>query len=372
MNILFIENCNLKTQLALSSRLLEYSNFFTRLGDNVTILSSSQKSYNINKTHVIGLNSSTYSITGNAKFALKSLKELKETINEFDIIHTFQPNLSSNVPVFLSLIKKRHNVRVINDIRSLWIEMGLAKANISKQKGEIIRKLLYRTEKFFFRIADYHFIISSFHKKHYEKMMNIKIKNSSIIPNCLKGFKFKKNKRKENNKIIFGYIGTLQKMRGLERVFKIFKEIPGVELHLYGSPTPTNLPKNVKYKGFLPYFEIQKALNTFDVGLHHFSNPGNYWVNLLTSAKNYPRKILEYMAMGLPIMATNRISYRRSFGDLLIYYDMNNLKEKIILLRDNEKLREKKGKLAYETFKKNYSLDVVGKKMRDIYKKIIS
>ena len=106
MKILLIENANLSTQLALSSRLLSFSKYLSDQGDEVLLLTGSENNYEINRVKIIGCNSSTYSASGNAKFAFNSIKAIKK-IKDIDIIHTFQPNLSANAPVYLSKMKKK-------------------------------------------------------------------------------------------------------------------------------------------------------------------------------------------------------------------------------------------------------------------------
>ena len=371
MKILLIENANLTKQLALSTRLISFSNYLIKKGDEVYILSGSESDAKIGSIKTFGCNSSTYSLQGNVKFVLNSKKHM-QNVADIDIIHTYQPNLSSNAAVFVSGLKHKFHSKVINDIRSLWIEMGLAKLKISKERGEPVRKILYAFEKFFLKVVDYNFFITIDHQKHYSNMLNMNFNNSIIIPNTLENFAIIKSES-TNKKIIFGYIGSLQKMRGLERIINIFSKIDGVELHLYGSPKLVNLPENVLYKGYVKYEAIPDVLSTFDVGLAHVSNEGNYWYQLITSMSAYPRKILEYMAASLPILASNQLAHTKTFGDIPLYYDPNDfiaLQEKILFLRDNHEVRRKKGEYGLKTFRENYSLDVIGEKIRTIYKKL--
>jgi len=374
MNILLIENTDIQTQLALSTRLLSYADFLVEKGDKVSILCAESNSYKKGNIEVFGCNSSTYSGFGNLKFVFKSSTFLSK-IKDVDIIHTFQPNFSSNLPVMISRIKRKSGCKVINDVRSLWIEMGIAKKNISKKKGELLSKLLYFLEKRSLKIVDYNLFITEDHKNYYEEKMKKKLTNYSIIPNAIDGSKFKIKKERKSDKVVFGYIGTLQKMRGLEEIYKVFNEIENVELHLYGHPKPTKLPKNVKYKGFRKYSEIPTVLSSFDVGLIHMENTNSSWFDIILKMNGYPRKVLEYMASSLPILASNQQINKTASEECSIFYDPENkqeLKEKIILLRDNIELRNKLGKKAREIFEKKYDLSIIGNKIREIYKNLLA
>ncbi|KKL51728.1 hypothetical protein LCGC14_2292560, partial [marine sediment metagenome] len=53
-------------------------------------------------------------------------------------------------------------------------------------------------------------------------------------------------------------------------------------------------------------------------------------------------------------------------------YNITDIKEKIRNFRDNEGMRIKMGKKGNEILKQNYSLEIVGKKLRGFYKFLIN
>lgn len=375
MKVVLLENANLTSQLALSSRLISFARYLKSQGDEVTIICANKDSYIRDRIKIIGNNCSTYTPFGNLKYIFKTSKILKK-LGDIDIIHVFQPNFSALAPIFISRIKSKTKCKIVNDIRSLWIEMGIAKIELSMKKGRILQFLLYSIESMLLNRVDLHIFITKDHKKHYEKITKKKFPNSIIIPNAIDYKNFNLEKRMGNIKrIIFGYIGSLQKLRGLEKIYSVFKKIKDVELHLYGSPEPDNLPENVKFFGYISYDEIPNILRKFDVGLVHVNNSSNYWYALITNMDGYPRKILEYMGASLPILSSNQKVNKTACRECALFYDPYNItdiKEKIRNFRDNEGMRIKMGKKGNEILKQNYSLEIVGKKLRGFYKFLIN
>lgn len=375
LKVVLLENANLTSQLALSSRLISFARYLKSQGDEVTIICANKDSYIRDRIKIIGNNCSTYTPLGNLKYILKTFIILKK-LEDIDIIHVFQPNLSALTPIFMSRIKSKINCKVVNDIRSLWIEMGIAKIELSMKKGRILQFLLYSIESMLLNQVDLHIFITKDHKRHYEKITKKRFPNSIIIPNAIDYKNFNLEKRMGNFKrIIFGYIGSLQKLRGLEQIYSVFKKIKDIELHLYGSPEPSNLPENVKFFGYISYDEIPNVLRKFDVGLVHVKNSSNYWYTLITNMDGYPRKIIEYMGASLPILASNQKVNKTACRECALFYDPDNIadiKEKIRTFRDNEEMRIKMGKKGNDILKQNYSFEIVGKKLRSIYKFLIN
>lgn len=369
VKIAFVENVNLENQLAFSSRLLAMSNYFLKQGDEVTIICSSpiQKK---GKLKIIGTKTDTYSLLGNLKFVSYSASMINQ-INKFDIIHTFQPNLTANMATWLSRIKKNNKTKIINDIRSLWIEMLLARFKVKKDLGKVIQRLLYNFEKLFMNYADFHFFITKEHQHYYETLMNKQYENSAVIPNTMYLERVeRKNNEIRGSKLIFGYIGSLQKKRDLNDFYSVFSKSSNIELHLYGLPKPAYLPKNVKYMGHVPYHQIPSVLSTFDVGTIYMHKGTTAWFDLVTNMAGYPRKVLEYLGAGLPILASNQKINRVATQNNAVFYDPNNrddIIQKIEMMKENKALRDKLSAKGEEIFKKSYDINTVGKKIRNIY-----
>ncbi len=374
VKIAFVENVNLENQLAFSSRLLAMSNYFLKQGDEVTIVCSSPTQKK-GKMKIVGTKTDTYSLLGNLKFVSYSASMINQ-INNFDIIHTFQPNLTANMATWLSRIKKNNKTKIINDIRSLWIEMLLARFKIKKYLGKVIQRGLYNFEKLFMNYADFHFFITKEHQQYYETMMNNHYENSAVIPNTmhLKPVERKNNER-FGSKLIFGYIGSLQKKRDLNDFYRVFSKIDDIELQLYGLPRPTYLPKNVTYMGHVPYHQIPTVLSTFDVGTIYMHKGTTAWFDLVTNMAGYPRKILEYLGAGLPILASDQKINRVATKNNAVFYDPNDvddIKEKINLMKENKDLRNNLSTKGKEIFKNSYDINTVGKRIRNIYSKLIN
>lgn len=125
-----------------------------------------------------------------------------------------------------------------------------------------------------------------------------------------------------NRPVKFLYIGTLSKFRQLEKVILAAKQAITVndqfEIHLIGPDNTNgyynklveneNLGSVVKIKPPVPYQTIPDLMATYDVGIA-------YTPAYLTWQYQPTIKILEYRAIGLPILSTNVEAHRDMVKD---------------------------------------------------------
>ncbi|MEM3871078.1 MAG: glycosyltransferase [Nitrososphaeria archaeon] len=111
----------------------------------------------------------------------------------------------------------------------------------------------------------------------------------------------KKNTRKK----VIGYIGTISYWIDFDLLKKLAETYPEYEIHLVGPliekdkilKALKNI-KNLKFCGKVPYDEVPKKLNEFDIGIVPFK------IDELTKAVD-PVKVYEYMAAGKNVVSTN-------------------------------------------------------------------
>ena len=172
------------------------------------------------------------------------------------------------------------------------------------------------------------------------------------------------------------YIGSLQKWAGLQLVVHSLPEIlqryPNLVFKLSGvGPEKTALETegaragvcdHIIFLGKLPYHEIANLLAESSIGVATFiPNEFNFYAT--------PLKILEYMAAGLPIIATNwgetaRI-IKESRAGMLIRWNSAEFKEAVVQILENANLWEQYSRNGTQ-WVSSYDWDVVLRRWLEI------
>jgi len=157
--------------------------------------------------------------------------------------------------------------------------------------------------------------------------------------------------------IVIGYAGNASIWQGLDFLVEAFKRIrvdhPEFRLALLTNK-PDKVPKleGIESVGPFPYDQVPSFLADCDVLV--IPRPQNR-VNELS----FPSKLVEYMAMGKPVVASRTSDADRVITDGvdgLIYEpgDMDGLVAALLRLRDSE-LRERVGRAAMETVHEKFT-----------------
>ena len=90
-----------------------------------------------------------------------------------------------------------------------------------------------------------------------------------------------------------------------------------------------------------------------------------------------PKSVIDAEAIGLPVVTTDWVGCRDTVingenGFLIPIKDANSLAEKIAVLVDNPKLRQRMGKSAREYAEKYFSIENVVNKHLEIYNELIN
>ena len=179
----------------------------------------------------------------------------------------------------------------------------------------------------------------------------VKSEKISIIPNGVDLSLFSITNRKNPKKIVFA--GAMYYHRGLdillEAIPSVIKEIPDVRFVLLGSGaeidklkkivSENKLKKAVEFKGWIKREEIPKNISDASIGI------GPLRLTDVTS-RALPIKVLEYMAVSLPIIAqkgTLPEDVLENEKNGYFIENANDLAEKIILLLNQPKKVENMG-----------------------------
>jgi len=182
----------------------------------------------------------------------------------------------------------------------------------------------------------------------------------------------------KNNALVFTVVANLIPYKGHKDLFFALKNI--VE----------SLPKewilfcigrDDRYKNKLSELTIKLNLQEHIKFIRHTRSIENYLyasdIGILPShQEGFSNSLLEGMACGLPMIATNvggnpEAIINNENGFIVPPNDPNRLGEKILDLAMNKGLREKFGKNSYNYVKKNFSIDRCVNKYIDVYKSLI-
>jgi glycosyltransferase involved in cell wall biosynthesis len=112
---------------------------------------------------------------------------------------------------------------------------------------------------------------------------------------------------------IVGFFGLIAEWIDLERIAALSRAFPRLSFVLIGKSVVSmeclSGRENVHYLGPMPYAELPRYARYFDVGLIPFLR------NKLTEAVN-PLKLLEYYALGLPVLATRLPELEAAVGPI--------------------------------------------------------
>ena len=241
------------------------------------------------------------------------------------------------------------------------------------------RNFLIKKQTLSYSISDMNFFISEFSRNRIMGF-NLNSKRDKIVYNGTDIKKFFPIEKKENlkaklnypnDKLILGYIGTLDFHKKIIRLIEAFAEVEKdneVFLVIIGdgpafSAIQNYIRKNkltgvVKLRGWVDHHLINEHLNCFNIGVHHYAN---HYMN--------PLKIYEYLAIGLPVIAPDIPSVNSQFEngqDLLITTNTKqNLVEDILKLVKSRDLRKKLSNSGLRNNKiqkytwENYTLNVL-------------
>ena len=180
---------------------------------------------------------------------------------------------------------------------------------------------------------------------------NVKSENISIVPNGVDLSLFKTNIKKNPEKIVFA--GAMYYHRGLDILLEaipyVIKKIPNAKFILLGSGGEMNklkkivsdkkLEKSVEFTGWINRDKIPQSISDASVGI------GPLRLTDVTS-RALPIKVLEYMAVSLPVIAkrgTLPLDVLENEKNGYFVDDVEDLVEKIIELLNDPKKVENMG-----------------------------
>jgi glycosyltransferase involved in cell wall biosynthesis len=249
--------------------------------------------------------------------------------NPYDLIHVHSP---PDFEVFAAFLPKLLGAKVILDIHDIVPEFYASKF---KGSSAIFFKLLALVEKLSIWFSD-HVIISNhlWHKTLVNRSVSPE-KCTVILNYPDPDIFFRREKNDNGNKTVILYPGTLNWHQGLDiavRAFELLKDkAPSAELHIYGGGESREaladligelgLEGRVFLKEGLPIREIASVMADADIGVvpKRSDSFGN---------EAFSTKILEFMALGVPVVISSTKIDRFYFDDSVVkFFESGNVED---------------------------------------------
>lgn len=173
------------------------------------------------------------------------------------------------------------------------------------------------------------------------------------------------------------YVGGIDKIRGIVPLIKALPSVKGM-LHLAGNFTSEGLKNELQFEkgwtkvvehGFVGRDKVNKIFFESSVGIITFLPVPNH-INAV------PNKIFEYMAAGLPVVASNfpgwtAIIEKNNCGICVDPENPSKIAESINYLLTHEDVAEKMGQNGRKNVIEQYNWKIEEKKLFDLYKELL-
>lgn len=182
------------------------------------------------------------------------------------------------------------------------------------------------------------------------------------------------------------YLGRVKKERGLKEAVRAFEKVkarfPGALFDIVGDIVPSSyedelrdlvgrlgLQDSIIFHGFVPYPETVGYLRKASCGIVTFLPANNNMACL-------PNKLFEYMAAGLPVVASDFELYREvvrgsECGLTVDATDPDSIADAVIRVFDDPAEAARMGKRGQTAFREKYNWQKEEKKLLDLYGELL-
>jgi len=189
------------------------------------------------------------------------------------------------------------------------------------------------------------------------------------LPNgvCIEKFSYS-----ENDSRVVTYVGKLEKWKGIEVLIDVFRivhdELKDVKFMVVGNGSLIKKLKNInlpiKIMGYIPHDKMPEIYHKTAVSV------------LPSFMEGLPTVCMESLACGVPVVATDIGDTREvvidgKTGFLVKPGDAKAMASKVIELLEHDDLRKVMGKKGRKHIEKNFSYDVVAKKVCRVYESLL-
>jgi len=182
---------------------------------------------------------------------------------------------------------------------------------------------------------------------------------------------------KKNNEIC--YIGGISKIRSIEQIMEALKYLSDIKLNLAGNFESEELKKlimshpewkKVNYQGFVDRNKVAEIMKNSKIGLVLFLPLPNH-------TESEPNKMFEYMASGLPVIASNfplwnEIIEENNCGICVDPQSPEEIAKAVEYLINNPEIAKQMGENGRKVVEEKYNWEKEGKKLLEVYSIIVN
>lgn len=267
----------------------------------------------------------------------------------YDLIHVHS---IPDFEVFATALARMTGARIILDIHDIVPELYASKFHLSERS--VVFKALALVEKASIAFSDHVIIANHIWEKTLTARAVQKEKCTTMLNYPDLSLFYRRPRSGTKNKFIIMYPGTINWHQGLDIAVEAFAQItgeaPDAEFHIYGDGpmkdavrrlvADRGLADRVLLKGTLSSDEIAAAMANADLGVIPKRNDP-------FGGNAFSTKILEFMALGVPIVAAATRIDRYYFNDTLVrFFEPENAQDLARAMRDLIGSRELRERLA--------------------------
>lgn len=358
------------------TRILQYATALAARGDIVDVIALKRDEHLpefevLNGVSVYRIQSRTVNEKGLFSYAQRILRFLlraslflrrKHREQPYDIVHVH------NVPdflVFAAAFPKWRGVPVILDIHDLLPEFYASKFKISHRS--FLFKLVSLVERCSAAFAT-HVIVANHLWRDRLVARSSRSEKCSVVRNHPDLDIFVAQAKQERNgsrKFLLTYPGSLNWHQGLDVAIRAFAlvtdQMPDAEFHIYGEgPAKPALVKlgdelgmqdRIVFHDFLPSREIARVMATTDLAIEPKRATSAFGNEALST------KIMEFMALGVPVIASKTKIHAYYYDESMIRYyendDETKLAQQILQLKNDPELRARLATSAKKYIQEN-------------------
>ncbi|MFZ5877423.1 MAG: glycosyltransferase family 4 protein [Nitrospirota bacterium] len=296
--------------------------------------------------------------------------------NRYDLIHVHS---IPDFEVFATLFAKMTGARIILDIHDIVPEFYASKFNV--RHDSVVFKALAWIEKASIAFSD-HVIISN------HIWENTILSRSAKKDKCTTKLNYpdvsifyRRPRRRKDGKFIVMYPGTINWHQGLDIAVKAFAQISGqvpeAEFHIYGSGPTRNeiqslisdlrLQDRVFLRGTLPSTQMAEVMANADLGIVPKRNDP-------FGGDAFSTKILEFMALGVPVVVSATRIDRYYFNDNIVrFFEPENAQDLAAAISEVARSQELRDRLTSNAmnFVSDYTWDKKEKEYLSLIDKLV-
>jgi glycosyltransferase involved in cell wall biosynthesis len=288
-------------------------------------------------------------------------------LNKAEIIHA--SDLDTLLPAIV--------VRMVRKATLFYTIYDFYADNLPGSFPSPIRRFVAFLEKLGIELTDALFLVDP---NRYEQVVGTRIKKLAFLYNSPPDHSkedFEIGSKAASELTLF-YAGNINKTRGLRDVMEAIRNLDGVKLIVAGTGPdvsmfqmlPRNFEDKVEYIGFIPYEKVIEGAFRADA-LFAFYDPairGNRYAS--------PNKLFEAMMCGKPIIVNAettaaKIVGKERCGIIVPYGDICAIRNAIIRLRDDHKLRVMLGKNGRMAYQRHYDWKHMERRLLELYDEAI-